>query len=115
MVGSALIHQHTVISLRYSYDIIAFCRSQQYGQILYVILICLHMIGVAGVASHGDSRKLSHKMILQPGADYLFGIIKIFRADKTNHGIQKKGTVMPCKTIASGLHGHLIPAIVGIR
>ena len=72
------------------------------------------MVGVAGVAAHGDAGQFAHKVVFQSGADDLLGIVQILGADKADHGVDQKGLIPLGKAVAPGLHGHLIPAVVGL-
>ncbi len=54
-------------------------------------------------------------MILQPRPGDLPGIVQILRADEAHHGVHEEGLEPLGKTVAPGLHGHLIGVVVGIR
>ena len=97
-----------------AHEIVAARHGEQGGQILNIVLVGLHMVGVAAVAAHGNTRQLAHKMILQPCTGDLPGIIQIFRPDKAHHGVdQERGKALG-KAVAPGLHGHLVGVKMGI-
>ena len=97
-----------------AHEIVAAGGRQQGGQVFDVILVGLHMVGVAGVAAHGDAGQLAHEVILQTGANDLPGVIEVFRADEPHHGVHQEGLIAPGKAVAPGLHGHLIGAVVSL-
>ena len=72
------------------------------------------MVGIAGVAAHGDAGQLAHKVVLQTGADDLFGVVEIFRPDEAHDGVDQERLIPLGKAVAPGLHGHLVRPIVGL-
>ena len=100
--------------MRNAHEVVAPGQGQQACQVLNVVLVRLHVVGIAAVTAHGDPGELAHEMILQTRPGDLTGIVQILRSDKAHHGIDKEGLEPLGKAIAPGLHGHLVGAEVGI-
>ena len=97
-----------------AHEVIAPRHGQQAGQILDIVLIRLHVIGVAAVTAHADACQLAHEVVLKPGSRHLPGVIQILRPDETHNGVDQKWLEPLGKTIAPCLHGHLIRTMMGI-
>ena len=82
-----LVVEHDVVPVGNAHKIIAACHGQKRGQIFNIVLVCLHVVGVAAVTAHGYTGEFAHKMIFKTGSGHLPGIVEILRANKTNHGI----------------------------
>ena len=114
MIAGGLVVEHYVVPVGDPHEIVASGGGQQDGQILDIALIGLHVVGVAGVAAHGYAGELAHEVVLQAGSDDLLGIVEVFRADKAHHCVHQERLIALGKAVAPGLHGHLVPAIVGL-
>ena len=112
MITSTLIHQHTVITLRYTHDVVAACGYQKGCQVLDIVLVSFHMVGIAGIASHRDTCQFTHEVVLKTCSGNLFGIIQILRSDETNYGINKERMISSCESITTSFHGYLVPSVV---
>ena len=100
--------------MRDPHEIVAARQSQKAGQIFNIVLVRLHVIGVAAVAAHADTCQLAHEVILQPRPGDLAGIVEVLRADEAHNRIYQEGGKMPGKAVAPGLHGHLVRVKMGI-
>lgn len=114
MEGGALVGQHDVITPRDSHDVVTSGYAEQGEEVVHVVLVGLGMVGVANVTPHGKSEQLSAKMILKTCPDDLFGIIKIFRADKAYDRIDQQRRKFSSDGIGSGFKGLCIHAMMGI-
>src|SRR2546422_10854180 len=90
MEGGGLIAKHDVISTGHAHDVVHSRDAEQGEQSIGVILIGSGVIGIANVAAHRETEELAAKMVLQPGADDLLCVSKIFRADKTHDGVYEQ-------------------------
>ena len=109
-----MVVEHDVISVGDSHEIVASGHGQQCCQIFNVVLVSLHVVGVATVATHGNAGEFAHEMVLQTGAGYLPGIVQILRANETHHGVHKEGLESFGKAVATGLHGDLVSVMVSV-
>ena len=112
MITGTLVHQHTVIAFRNPHNVVAACRHQKRCQVFNIVLVRLHMVGIACVAAHRNTGQFTHKMVFQTCAGNLFGVVEIFRSDEANHRIHQERIVFLCKSIASCFHGYLVPAVM---
>ena len=71
METCALIHKHAVIAFRYAHDVVSTSSYQACCQQLDVVLVSLHVVSVACVASHWDSLQLAHEVVFQTSTDNL--------------------------------------------
>ena len=97
-----------------AHEIVAPGHGQKAGQILNVVLVCLHVVGIAAVAPHGNSRELAHEVILQPRPGHLPGVVQILGSDEAHHRIDQKRRKPLGKAIAPRLHGHLVGVEMGV-
>ena len=52
--AGGLVVEHDVVPVGDAHKVVAPGQGQQGGQIFNVVLICLHVVGVAAVAAHAD-------------------------------------------------------------
>ena len=83
-----------------AHEIVAARHGQKRCQILNIILVCLHVVGIAAVAAHGDPRELAHEVVFQTGSGHLPGIIQIFRPDEPYHCVHQEGRKPLGKAVA---------------
>ena len=114
MVSGALIVEHDVVAVRDAHEVVAAGRGEQDGQVLDVVLIGFHVVGVARVAPHGDARELAHEVVLQPGTDDLAAVVEVLRTDKADHRIDDEGRKPLGESVAAGLHRHLVRPEVSV-
>ena len=114
MIGVRLVVEHDVVAGGYAQDIIDARATQQQGEVLDVVLVGHHMVGVAAVAAHGDAGELAHEVVLQACPDDLLAVVQILGTDKADDGVDHKGMVLPCEGVAAGFHRHLVGAVVGV-
>src|ERR1700721_636875 len=70
------------------------------------------MVGVTNIAAHRHAEQFSAEMIFQPGADDLLAVVKIFRADEADHGIDQQRREGAGHGIGTGLDRLLVDAEV---
>ena len=83
-------------------------------QIVHIVLVGLGVVGVADVDAERQAKQLAAEMILEPGADDLLAVIKIFRADKADHAVDQERIERPRHRIGPRLAGLLIDIVIGI-
>ena len=98
MISGTLIHQHTVITLRYTHDVVAACGYQKGCQVLDIVLVSFHMVGVACVTSHRDTGQFAHEVILK-NSEYAYKYDRSqdhHKREKTEIGISavRGGTIV---------------------
>ena len=71
------------------------------------------MIGVAGVAAHGQAEQLAAKVILETGANDLLSVEKILRADESDDGVDQKRIEGAGDSIGAGFERLLVAAVMG--
>ena len=114
MEAGGLVVEHHVVAVGDAHEVVAPGGGEEDGQILDVVLVGLHVVGVAGVAPHGDAGELAHEVILQAGPDHLLGVVQVLGADEAHHRVHQEGLEPLGKAVAPGLHHHLVGAVVGL-
>ena len=112
MEAGGLVVEHHVVPVGDAHKVVAPGGGEEDGQILDVVLVGLHMVGVARVAPHGDAGELAHEVVLQARADDLLGIVEVFRADEAHHRVHQEGLVPLGEAVAPGLHDHLVGPVM---
>ena len=114
MERGALVVQHDVVRAGNGDQEVDAGDRQQRHQRVHVVLVGLGMVGVADVDAHRHAQQLAAEMIFQSGADDLLAVIKIFRADEADHGVDQQRRKGPGNGIGAGLDGLLIDAVMGV-
>ena len=114
MVGVGLIVEHHVVAGGYAKDVVYTGTCQQDGQILYIVLVCHHVVCVAAVAAHGYAGELAHEVVLEACPYYLTAVVKVFRTDEAYHCVHHERFELPGKGVAAGFHCNLVGTVVGI-
>ena len=89
--AGGLVVEHHVVAVGDAHEVVAPGGGEEDGQVLDVVLVGLHVVGVAGVAAHGDAGELAHEVVLQARPDDLLGVVKILRPDEAHHRIDQEG------------------------
>ena len=114
MICVGLIVQHYVVAGRNAQDVVDTGASQEDCQVLDIVLVCHHVVGVAAVAAHGDTRHLGHEMVLKACSYYLTAVVEVLRSDETYYCVHHEGVELPGKGVAAAFHCHLVGAVVGV-
>ena len=112
MEGGGLVIEHHVVRAGDAHDEVDPGHTEQREQHVHVVLIGLCVVGVADVAAHRQAQQLAAEVVFQAGADDLFAVIQVLRADKADHGIHQKWLEVPSHCIGAGLAGLLVEAMV---
>ncbi|MNI42973.1 hypothetical protein D3C73_972890 [compost metagenome] len=72
------------------------------------------MVGVADVATHGHTEQFAAEVVFEAGADDLFAVVQVFRADEADDGVHQKRFEMPRHGVGPGFAGLLIDAVMGV-
>ncbi|MNN81142.1 hypothetical protein D3C81_1979320 [compost metagenome] len=115
METGGLIVQHAVVGHWNPNKEIHPGSGQKHREIIHIILVCLHMIRIADVDTHGYPLDFPHEMIFQSGADHLLAVIQILRAYKSDHCIHQKRLETLRKPITAGFQGYLVYAMMSAR
>ena len=115
VVTSRLIHKHAVICTRNAHEEVAAFSSKKDLEVLVVVLVHLHMVGVASIAAHGDIGQFAHEHIFHTGTSNLFLVIEVFRSDESNNGVNEEWMPSTSKSIATSFKSKLvsIPSTIG--
>ena len=88
-----LIVEHDIITVGNAHEIVAPGHGQKACQIFNVVLVGLHVIGVAAVTAHRNTGKFAHEMVLKAGTGHLTCIVQILRADEADYSIHEERLV----------------------
>ena len=86
-----LVVEHHIVAVGNAHEIGAARRSEEGCQVFNVVLVGLHVVGIAGVAAHGKPQELAHKVILQSRPGHLAGVVEVLRADEAHHRVHQEG------------------------
>ncbi len=108
----ALVVEHDVVRPRHADEEVEPGGGQQHQQCVHVVLVGLGMVGVADVATHGQSHQLAAEVVFQPGADDLLAVIEVFGADEAHHRVHQQRVVAARQRIGAHFAGLLVHAVV---
>src|ERR1700675_4499151 len=114
METGGLVVEHNVICAGNAHDIVASGDPEQRQQIVHVILICFRVICVTDIATHGQTKKLSAKMILESGTDDLLPSIQILGTDESNDRIHEQRLKLTSHGVGASFERLLIHAMMGV-
>src|SRR5215471_1165549 len=112
--GGRLVVQHHVIGPGNPHDEGDAGRCEQRQEIVYVVLIGLGVIGVTDIDTERQAEQLAAEMILQPRADDLLAVKKIFRPDETDDAVDQKRIEGARHRVSARLAGLLIDSMMRI-
>src|SRR5699024_9419725 len=104
VIGVGLVVEHHIVAGWHPQDVVDPGGGQQQREVLDVVLVGHHVVGVAAVAAHGDAGELAHEVVLQPRPDHLAAVVEVLRADEAHHRVHHEGVEGLGEAVAPGLH-----------
>ena len=113
--AGGLVIEHDVIGAGDAHDEVASGHAEECEKRIHIVLVGLRVIRVADVAAHREAEQFPAEVILEPGADDLFAVVKILRADEADDGIDQERLELARNGVGAGLRGLLIDAMMRAR
>src|SRR5260221_12765009 len=114
MKTGGLVVQHHVVRARNAHKVIAAGGGEQDQQVVGGVLVSGGVVGIADVATHGQSEQFAHEMVFESGADDLAFVIEILRPNKSNDAINQKRLEHASYAVRARFQGELVHTVMSI-